>query len=50
MAKTNLLYLSIVLLFAIGFWGFAFINVSILYACLAAGVLLFVYRILRGDD
>ena len=52
MARSNLLYLFIVLVFAIPFIGAMFIkDATIVYAlCIAIGIILFIVRIFRGDD
>jgi hypothetical protein len=52
MSRSNILYVLIIVLFAIPFIGAMFItDATLLYAvCLAFGVILFLVRILRGDD
>ena len=52
MARSNLLYLFTVLVFAIPFIGAMFIkDATIVYAlCVAIGIILFLVRIFRGDD
>jgi hypothetical protein len=54
MNKSDTSFLFTVFFFTIGFLGFLLsaqqpMNL-IWYACLAAGVLLFIFRIARGDD
>jgi len=52
MTRSNLLYLLIVLVFAIPFIGAMLVtNATLLYTiCIGAGIILFLVRILRGDD
>ena len=54
MNKSDISYLVTVLFFAFGFIGFLLfagqdMN-TIWYSCLAAGIILFILRIGRGDD
>ena len=54
MNKSDISYLLTVLFFAFGFIGFAAYAgsdmINIWYACIAIGVVLFLWRIGRGDD